>query len=271
MKFEKLVDLLKLDTSTSPWVQKQGIAGMFECLESEIREAKEALYEKGGPGDFQKEMGDVLWTWISVILLTEGWTGCGTDRDRAGVTIEGAIEDAIQKLLHRKPWLKDGRGFPNGPWTAEDELREYEKAKAAEAGWWSSEAEDRWQQLDRANPVLSKEIAGFADLTLDFLAKVSSDILNDHVPEGLIECVFMHPAVWTKFVEEAENSGYDYMTLDATKEGAYPSGFVGSIHFSSAIVGFKVPMNEVWILANKCGDHGEESQRVSAVVRIVNE
>lgn len=259
--FKKLVDLLKLDVSTSPWVQKQGIAGMFECLEAEVKEARGALYSKG-PGAFQDEMGDILWTWIAVLLLTEGWAGSASPRDRVGVSIEGAIEDALQKLRRRKPWLARGEGFPEG-FTAEDELREYEKVKAAEreGGWWSPKAEDRWLQLDRVSPVLTVEIDTVVDLTLDFMSEIFSRIGDELVPAGLIECIFMHPATWTTFLSGPDVAG---QWLDLDDEG---SGYVGSLYCSSLIVGHKVPINEVWFLANRCVERGEP-QRVSVVVRI---
>jgi NTP pyrophosphatase (non-canonical NTP hydrolase) len=115
----RLFEMLSLNFSRSPWSRMQGPYGWIRLLRREIDELEEAL-KSGDMAHIKEELGDVLWTSLTLALSFKRLVP-------SGLFLE-VVSGSIAKMRQRKPWVFDGSDIT---FTAEEEHALFRANKAA--------------------------------------------------------------------------------------------------------------------------------------------
>ena len=115
--FEELYRILQLDRKVSPWSKNRTINERITELNKEIVEVNQAI-EKKDLQNLHEELGDTLWSVLSVIIIAE---------ERYDAKTKDIIDNVITKIKYRKPWIFNGEKM-----TEEDEATQWIVAKKQE-------------------------------------------------------------------------------------------------------------------------------------------
>ncbi len=116
-KFEELYQFIKLNHQLSEWAQKTTLKERTKELKKEINEMMKEL-EKDDPENFRKELGDVLWDLLGIIVRAE---------DEGLLDIKKFLDEVHNKYKQRKPFLLGKKKV-----SLEEEKRIWRKIKIKE-------------------------------------------------------------------------------------------------------------------------------------------
>ena len=106
--FEKVYGLMQKNYKYSPWVEQTSLKNHARELQEEVREMIDEI-DKEDCENFRKELGDVFWDLLKLIVHSEnkGW-----------FSSKEMFEEVYEKFNRRKPFLVEGRKV-----TLEDERK----------------------------------------------------------------------------------------------------------------------------------------------------
>lgn len=86
----------KLRSETGcPWDRKQTIASMLECVESEVKEVREAI-ENADHKNLREELGDVLFQIVMIAQIA---------KEKGYFNINDVVNDIYKKITSRHTWV----------------------------------------------------------------------------------------------------------------------------------------------------------------------
>jgi NTP pyrophosphatase (non-canonical NTP hydrolase) len=95
----EFIDLVESSLEYDPWTEQRGFFGYCEEIEIESKEVIDALKKKDIE-NLKEELGDVFIDWCHAVISGE----------REGYfSAKDVVNDAIDKLNRRKPYLKEKR------------------------------------------------------------------------------------------------------------------------------------------------------------------
>lgn len=100
MPHESFQNLLKIVSRLRapdgcPWDRKQTISSLFECLQSELQEVKEAI-EKNDNENLKEELGDLTFT---ILMMAE------IASEKGDFNIKQILDESAKKLVERHTWV----------------------------------------------------------------------------------------------------------------------------------------------------------------------
>lgn len=115
--FEKVYGLMQKNHEYSLWVKQTSLKDHALELQKEVQEAIDEI-DKGDHENFRKELGDIFWDLLKLIVHSErkGW-----------FDVREMLEEVYDKFNRRKPFLVEGREV-----TLEEEWRFWNEAKLNE-------------------------------------------------------------------------------------------------------------------------------------------
>ena len=98
-KFEELYKFMKLNHSLSEWAKNTSLKQRTEELQKEVQEMIDEL-NKGDHEEFKKEVGDVFWDLLGVMVKAE---------EEGILDIKELLHGVHEKFKGRKPFLLEGK------------------------------------------------------------------------------------------------------------------------------------------------------------------
>lgn len=115
--FQEFYELLKLDRKNSTYSGECTFQTRHAELLSEVAEIAEAL-EKNDVENLREELGDAFWDLLFLFVIAE---------EKGLFTAKEVIQDAIDKLKRRKPWILSGKKL-----TRDEEVARWKETKRKE-------------------------------------------------------------------------------------------------------------------------------------------
>lgn len=115
--FEKVYSLMQKNHKYSPWVNQTSLKNHAEELQKEVQEMIDEI-DKKDYENFRKELGDVFWDLLKLIVHSEnkGW-----------FSTKEMFEEVYEKFNRRKPFLVEGKKV-----TLEEEMKLWKEVKQIE-------------------------------------------------------------------------------------------------------------------------------------------